>query len=74
VLEVLEGAAKFIQRAPLATLDQPGLHQLIDNIQLHISNVHSRLAEIYFPSGEISGVQRMNGQSPSQRQTSLTFK
>jgi len=74
VLEVLEGAAQFIQRAPLATLDQPGLHQLIDNIQLHISNVHSRLAEIYFPSGEISGVQRMNGQGQSQRQTSLTFK
>jgi len=74
VLEVLEGATKFIQRAPVATLDQPGLHELIDNIQLHISNVHSRLAEIYFPSGEISGVQRMNGQSQSQRQTSLTFK
>ena len=59
VLEVLEGAAKFIQRAPLATLDQPGLHELIDDIQLRISNVHSRLAEIYFPSGEISGMQRM---------------
>jgi uncharacterized alpha-E superfamily protein len=77
VLEVLEGAAKFIQRAPLATLDQPGLHELIDNIQLHISNVHSRLAEIYFPSGEISGMQRMSGQSQSQgqsqRQTSLSF-
>jgi uncharacterized alpha-E superfamily protein len=77
VLEVLDGAAKFIQRAPLATLDQPGLHELIDDIQLRISNVHSRLAEIYFPSGEISGVQRMNGQSQSQsqsqRQTSLSF-
>ena len=77
VLEVLEGAAKFIQRAPLATLDQPGLHELIDDIQLRISNVHSRLAEIYFPSGEISGVQRMTGQSQSQgqsqRQTSLSF-
>jgi uncharacterized alpha-E superfamily protein len=73
VLEVLEGATKFIQRAPLATLDQPSLHELIDNIQLHISNVHSRLAEIYFPSGEISGVQRMNGQSQSQRQTSMSF-
>jgi hypothetical protein len=61
----------------LATLDQPGLHELIDNIQLHISNVHSRLAEIYFPSGEISGMQRMSGQSQSQgqtqRQTSLSF-
>jgi uncharacterized alpha-E superfamily protein len=75
VLEVLEGAAKFIQRAPLATLDQPGLHELIDDIQLRISNVHSRLAEIYFPSGDISGVQRMNGQSQSQsqRQTTLSF-
>ena len=75
VLEVLEGAAQFIQRAPLATLDQPGLHELIDDIQLRISNVHSRLAEIYFPSGEISGVQRMTGkgQSQSQRQTSLSF-
>jgi len=72
-LEVLEEARKFIQRAPLATLDQPGLHELIDNIQLHISNVHSRLAEIYFPSGEISGVQRMNVQSQSQRQSSLSF-
>ena len=59
----------------MATLDQPGLHELIDNIQLHISNVHSRLAEIYFPSGDISGVQRMTGQtqSQSQRQTSLSF-
>ena len=77
VLEVLDGAAKFIQRAPLATLDQPGLHELIDDIQLRISNVHSRLAEIYFPSGEISGMQRMSGQSQSQgqsqRQTSLSF-
>jgi hypothetical protein len=73
VLEVLDGAAKFVQRAPLATLDQPGLHELIDDIQLRISNVHSRLAEIYFPSGEISGVQRMNGQSQSQRQTLLSF-
>src|SRR6187399_499618 len=76
-LEVLDGAAKFIQRAPLATLDQPGLHGLIDDIQLRISDVHSRLAEIYFPSGEVSGVQRMTGQSQSQsqsqRQTTLSF-
>jgi uncharacterized alpha-E superfamily protein len=75
VLEVLDGAVKFIERAPLATLDQPRLHELIDDIQLRISSVHSRLAEIYFPSGEISGMQRMVGQSQSQsqRQTSLSF-
>ena len=51
VLEQIETAAKFIERAPLATLDQPGLHELIDNIQLHIHNVHNGIAESYFPSG-----------------------
>jgi uncharacterized alpha-E superfamily protein len=74
VLEVLEGAARFIGRAPLATLDQPGLHELIDNIQLRIHNVHERLAEIYFPSRDVSGAQRMTSQSQSQRQTSLSFE
>jgi uncharacterized alpha-E superfamily protein len=74
VLDVLEGAVQFISRAPLATLDQPALHELIDNIQLRIHNVHSRLAEIYFPSGDISGVERMSSQSQSQRQTSLSFR
>jgi uncharacterized alpha-E superfamily protein len=74
VLEVLETASKFIDRAPLATLDQPGLHELIDKIQLHINNVHIGIAESYFPSGEVSGVQRMTGQSQSQRQTSLSFE
>jgi hypothetical protein len=73
VLDQIGGAAKFIERAPLATLDQPGLHELIDNIQLHIHNVHNGIAESYFPSGDISGVQRMSSQSQSQRQTSLSF-
>lgn len=78
VLEVLEGAAQFIARAPLATLDQPGLHELIDKIQLHINHVHDGIAQIYFPSLDASGVRRMNGQSQgqrqSQRQTSLVFR
>jgi uncharacterized alpha-E superfamily protein len=73
VMEVLETAAKFVERAPLATLDQPGLHELIDKIQLHISNVHNMIAEIYFPSREITGVQRLSVQSQTQRQTSLSF-
>src|SRR3954469_1611430 len=33
VLEVLENAKRFVERASLATLDQPGLHELIDEIQ-----------------------------------------
>ncbi len=74
VLEVLQGAERFIDRAALATLDQPGMHALIDEIQLHISNVHARLAGIYFPSGEVAGVLRMRpSQSQSQRQSSLSF-
>jgi uncharacterized alpha-E superfamily protein len=77
VLEQIEAAAKFIERAPLGTLDQPGLHELIDNIQLHIHNLHNGIAESYFPSGNVSGMQRMStqsqSQSQSQRQTSLTF-
>jgi uncharacterized alpha-E superfamily protein len=76
VLEQIEAAVKFIERASLATLDQPALHELIDNIQLHINNVHNGIAESYFPSSNISGMQRMTSQSQSQsqRQTSLTFK
>jgi len=77
VLEVLGDAARFIERAPLATLDQPGLHDLIDKIQLHINNVHDMIAEIYFPSRNVSGVRHAPAQTQSlgqtQRQSSLSF-
>jgi uncharacterized alpha-E superfamily protein len=76
VLEVLADAARFIERAPLATLDQPGLHELIDKLQLHISNVHDMIAGIYFPS-RVAAMRHMPSQSQSQsqtqRQTSLSF-
>src|SRR5689334_24743454 len=62
VLEVLETAKRFIERAPLATLDQPGLHELIDKIQLRIHDVHDGIASIYFPSRDVSGVARMPSQ------------
>jgi uncharacterized alpha-E superfamily protein len=77
VLEVLETAVRFIERAPLATLDQPGLHELIDRIQLNIINVHNMIAASYFPSRDASGAQRMPSQSSAsnqgQRQSSLSF-
>jgi uncharacterized alpha-E superfamily protein len=72
VLDVLETAKRFIERAPLATLDQPGLHHLIDQIQLRIHDVHNGIASIYFPSRDVSGAPRMPS-SQSQRQTSLSF-
>ena len=69
---------RFIQRAPLATLDQPGLHELIDNIQLHITNVHNMIAEIYFPPRRERRAPHAQpdadpGQSQTQRQSSLSF-
>jgi uncharacterized alpha-E superfamily protein len=72
VLEVLEAAAHFIERAPLATLDQPGLHELMDEIQLRIHDVHARLAKNYFPTPAAPGIPRMSAVQ-SQGQTSLSF-
>jgi len=78
VLDVLDGAERFIDRAPLATLDQPGLHELIDRLQLHINNVHNMIAANYFPSRDVDGARRMPSQSQSQaqsqRQSSLSFE
>jgi len=74
VLEVLAQAARFIEHAPLATLDQPGLHDLIDKLQLHVNNVHNMIAEIYFPSREVAGVLRMTTQKQTQRQGALAFE
>jgi uncharacterized alpha-E superfamily protein len=73
VMEALDAAARFVERAPLATLDQPGLHELIDRFQLYIIGVHGKIAETYFPGRNVSGAPRMPGGSPSQRQTSLSF-
>jgi uncharacterized alpha-E superfamily protein len=76
-LEALSAAARFIERASLGTLDQPGLHDLIDRFQLNISNVHDMIAGIYFPSRDVSGARRMPSQSQVQsqthRQSSLSF-
>ena len=49
VLGSLEGARSFLDNATLATLDQPGLHELIDRLQLHIIVVHEGIAQTYFP-------------------------
>jgi uncharacterized alpha-E superfamily protein len=49
VLDSLEGARSFLGDATPATLDQPGLHELIDRLQLHIIAVHQGVAQTYFP-------------------------
>jgi uncharacterized alpha-E superfamily protein len=72
-LDLLEDLRRFLANATLATLSQPGMHELIDMLQLHVNNVHGSLAETYFPSADVSGVQRMVKQGFSQRQSSLVF-
>jgi uncharacterized alpha-E superfamily protein len=52
VIGVLAAARDFLAAAGLAQLDQPGLHQLIDQLQLHVNHVHDGIARIYFPSSQ----------------------
>ncbi len=50
VLATLSSVNRFLSEAALASLDQAGLHQLIDHLQLHINAVHDAIADTYFPS------------------------
>jgi uncharacterized alpha-E superfamily protein len=50
VLGSLGEARSFLDNATPATLDQAGLHELIDRLQLHIIVVHEGIAQTYFPS------------------------
>jgi uncharacterized alpha-E superfamily protein len=49
VLDVLAGVMGFLGDAQLGILDQAGLHELIDRLQLHINGVHVGIAQTYFP-------------------------
>jgi uncharacterized alpha-E superfamily protein len=46
--QALVTAGHFLAGADLAGLDQPGLHELIDRVQLHITAVHETIATTYF--------------------------
>lgn len=50
VLDALAGVIRFMGEADLAALDQPGLHELIDRLQVYIIGVHDGIAQTYFPS------------------------
>jgi uncharacterized alpha-E superfamily protein len=63
-LQALAGVSSFLAEAPLSTLEQSGLHELIDRLQLHLNEVHNSIAEAYFPAR--GGLQR---QSQSSRRT-----
>jgi uncharacterized alpha-E superfamily protein len=68
VLDTLGGAVAFLEHANLATLDQAGLHELIDRLQLHISGVHNGIAQTYFPAPAAPGM-RQSQELAGTRQT-----
>jgi uncharacterized alpha-E superfamily protein len=62
VMGSLAVACTFLKEADLEALDQSGLHQLIDLLQLHINAVHQGIAHTYFPP-------RLSAEPPTQEQT-----
>lgn len=73
VLGVLAGACGFLANAQLATLDQPGLHELIDRLQLHIIVVHEGIAQSYFPPRAAASGQSQVQFSAAEQQTMPLF-
>jgi uncharacterized alpha-E superfamily protein len=49
-LDTLAGARRFLAEVDFAQIDQPGLHQLIDQLQVYLSGIHASIAQAYFPA------------------------
>ncbi len=49
VRERLATARRFLHKAELAAIDAPSLHELIDELQRHLTLVHEQLSATYFP-------------------------
>jgi uncharacterized alpha-E superfamily protein len=73
VVNRLDAVRRFVARAPLEALDQSGLHEFIDQLQLHISDVHDVIARTFFPTPHVSGVHRLTQQGQTQSQSRLAF-
>ena len=50
VLVAAAEARGFLGAAPLGELDEPALHALVDELQLHLMAIHDRIAQAYFPA------------------------
>jgi uncharacterized alpha-E superfamily protein len=73
VLGSLGGARSFLDKATLATLDQAGLHEFIDRLQLHIIVVHEGIAQTYFPPRAVASGQSQVQLSSDERQRMPLF-
>jgi uncharacterized alpha-E superfamily protein len=49
VLRSLARLRRLLKRVTLEELEQQALHELIDHLQLHLSRIHAKIAEAYFP-------------------------
>jgi uncharacterized alpha-E superfamily protein len=68
VLEALEEACIFLDTTKAGTLDPPGLHEFIDQLQLRINVVHQGIARTYFPPREGAASQSQMQFSTDERQ------
>jgi uncharacterized alpha-E superfamily protein len=68
ILDALEAARAVLLDADLEVLDQRGLHELIDRLQLHIIVVHDGIAQSYFPPRARSAAQSQDQSSSALRQ------
>jgi uncharacterized alpha-E superfamily protein len=73
VLGALDEACRFLAGVKLATLDQPGLHEFIDRLQLHINVVHQGIAQTYFPPRAGAAAQSQVQFVSDERQTMSLF-
>jgi uncharacterized alpha-E superfamily protein len=73
VLDAVAGVRSFLRSAELARLDQPGVHELIDRLQLHIIGLHDATAAIYFPARAGSRPAAAFSRAQEQRQTLSLF-
>jgi uncharacterized alpha-E superfamily protein len=73
VLDAVAGVRNFLRCAELARLDQPGLHELIDRLQLHIIGLHDATAAIYFPARAGARPAASFSRMQEQRQTLSLF-
>jgi uncharacterized alpha-E superfamily protein len=73
VLDTLAGVSAFLRTAQLAQLDQQGLHEFIDHLQLHVINLHDAIATIYFPARAGTRPAPSFSRSQEQRQTLSLF-
>jgi uncharacterized alpha-E superfamily protein len=74
--DALVNACQFLTGVDLGSLDQAGLHELIDRVQLHLTVLHDTIADSYFPRqpGAVPGTTGADGSmsaSQSERQSQV---